>query len=342
MSDLSQLMQIAPGSAAYMMGQNQGNNVALDNLRQQELAQIIQKYQLDNQKSSAMNPLLVDHQRLQNQGLEAGLPGITADSMTKQQAAQKGAATLDTDIAATNSKNQETVDDNNYKHFVRTRDTMIQAAPLLSQTPAPLRAQVFLQHIKDAGMNTDAPGVQKMIKAVQDNPDAAPQFLTQYADMLGKQAILMNPTARVAEEGHRLTAGATVQSAKIHAEATKEAARIASEGRVQAARQRAEAVASLETSIAKGMPPERAAVAAKLKADQSETAEERIFWQRKADEYEALAVRLKGASHEGEPNLTTDANGNVSITPKTVQPALGGKQSKPKGTGTKDDPIVLK
>jgi hypothetical protein len=313
MSDLTSLMQMSPGMGGFYMGQNQANNTAMDQLKMRELADLVQQRALESQQKQQMNPLLQEHQRLQNQGLQAGLPGITAEAQTRQQAAQKGAATLQSGIEATNATNQKTVDDAKYEKLTKTRDVMLQAGPVLSQVPPPMRGAAFRQMIEQAGMNINNPQVQAILAQAQNNPEGFPQMIAQMAEQLGKQATMMNPAAQAS----KYTADAHERASKYgddkRFEAAKYTADKSEKARIRVAEIKNEA-ASMEQGIMNGkVPPDRAAVAAKLRADRATDPEEKAFWQQKAAEFERFSYNKAQAGREG----------SMQLTPKTIAPALG-------------------
>lgn len=100
MDDLSSLLKIAPTTAAGFMGINQARSEQMDDLKQQELADLIRQRAAEESRKAAMNPYALEKAQLDNAGLRAGLPGIVADSSLKGTNAAKAAGTLDSDIEA--------------------------------------------------------------------------------------------------------------------------------------------------------------------------------------------------------------------------------------------------
>lgn len=105
------------------LGQMFGDNSILGGQLAMQQMDIGQQNQRLNQvgalqdlfQNEQMNPLKVDHQRLQNQGLEAGLPGITADSSRKQDAAEISRSTLPQQKSAELSKLSTQINDDQLK-----------------------------------------------------------------------------------------------------------------------------------------------------------------------------------------------------------------------------------
>lgn len=333
MSDLSELTALSPGVGSYFIGQNQQSNLDTEAMRRSELAQLIQQQQQTYDQNSKLNPLLIEAQMLKNQGDQASLPGKVAQSEITQQTAKKGAATLDSDILAQQTKNQDEVNISKYNNMLRARDTMLQAGPMLQSVPEPLRAQAFMQHLKQNGINTDSPDIQQMIAAAQRDPTNFPTMVSQIADNLGKQAILLNPQARVQQEGHRLSAAATVQAANIHAGATEEAARITAGGRVDAARVRTEQANNLLQNMIMGkVNPDKAPAAAMAEAqrlDANGDTEGAQYWRDQVPILERYAYNLRNASKEGQTQVETGEDGKAKLTPKTINPVLGESTAKP-------------
>lgn len=100
MSDISQLMQVAPMVGAHYAGINQGQNEQMQQAKLQELLQMMESRQMEAQQKSAMHPLELESARLKNQTSQAQLPGISANSELLAQKAKFGRETIDGDIEA--------------------------------------------------------------------------------------------------------------------------------------------------------------------------------------------------------------------------------------------------
>ena len=115
-SGLETLFQnMGPAFASSMAGSREADSQYADMQTALKEAQALQaakqKYAYDEQN----NPLLMQHQSLQNQGLQAGLPGITADSSLKATNATKAAGTLSSDISKGISANETAIDEDKLK-----------------------------------------------------------------------------------------------------------------------------------------------------------------------------------------------------------------------------------
>ena len=190
MSDLTSLMQIAPVTGGYMVGQNQHQARGTEALRQQELAAIIAGKLQEAEHNQQMNPLRAQHLGLQNQGLERGLPGITADSVNKQVTADKAVATKASDIENTLGENKEKGEKRSVESVKRRQQLFAGAAAEIETTPPPLRLGVLHKYLKEAGAPDDK--IQLWMETAQKAGDKLPQLLNQYSAALGKQAALQS------------------------------------------------------------------------------------------------------------------------------------------------------
>lgn len=105
MNDLSQLFELNPYVASGFTGQREALSQGYDQLKNQELAQLIDSRMQDARFKADLHPLDVANKGLVNQGLEADLPGKRADSRIKATAAALGEGTLESDIQAKKTKN---------------------------------------------------------------------------------------------------------------------------------------------------------------------------------------------------------------------------------------------
>jgi hypothetical protein len=133
MSDLASLMQVAPISAAGMMGQQQQSSLQTAEAERQRLAELIQSLQIKNQFDQQNNPGLMEHQNLLNQSLRAKIPGEEADSRLKGTAADKAAGTLKSDIDVGNSNNDKTMEENKIKKMYTQAQGVYQAGVIAKQ-----------------------------------------------------------------------------------------------------------------------------------------------------------------------------------------------------------------
>jgi hypothetical protein len=193
MSDLSSLMQIAPTVGAGFIGRNQALEEDTTRLKQQELADIIAQRAAEAQQKSQMNPLMMEHQRLVNQGLEAGLPGLLAESRSKGYKADKEAATMDSDIQAVNAANADKIDEDKVKKVDRMRKFFTESSQVLKDTPVPARAAQMQNLMVGSGLDPNHPMAQALMGKLQANPDNFPEVMAQLNDRLGDLAAKANP-----------------------------------------------------------------------------------------------------------------------------------------------------
>lgn len=355
MADLNALLAMNPGAGSFMIGQQNQSDLATALAKQQEIQQLIQARQQQQAFEAQNQPGLFQHQQLVNQGLEQGLPGITADAVIKGQTARKGEATLDSDIEATKATNKGLVNKSNYEQYQRAEQVLLDAGPVLANTPPALRAQALRDHISNAGMNPDA-GQFRTIMNMDANQ--MPGAVNALAQAVGQQRLALDPQAQgtiasanihasAERDTAKTRAAAEVQSAGIHAEGAKAAATISSDGRMEVQRlkieQKLKSASDTLTLVKQGkIPPDRALLMAKSNYPDAATDQERQAWLDVATTAENV-IKLKAqAAGEGQPGLRTDDKGNVTgLTPKSVPSVSAGMGKKPTGTGTAADPIKL-
>jgi hypothetical protein len=109
-SGLETLFQnMGPAFASSLAGSREADAQYADMQTALSKAEEIQAAKQKFAYNEQNNPLLVQHQGLVNQGLQQGLPGITADSSLKTTNAAKAAGTLSSDIAKGNSANEKAI-----------------------------------------------------------------------------------------------------------------------------------------------------------------------------------------------------------------------------------------
>lgn len=331
MSDLAQMMQVAPGTASFFMGQNQANKVAEDRLKQRELADLIAQRAAEAQQKAQMNPLMLENQQLQNRGLQEGLGGITADSQMKRLKAERDAATQGSTIDATNFENADKVNKGKYEQFERGQKFMMQAGAQLAEAPPALRAGVFRQMIEQAGMNANAPHLQAMMLAAQRDPDALPKMAQAMAERLGKQALAMNPAAQASMYGHRLAAEASKYGDDKRLEGTKYSA----DERARTARAKTESkLKEADSTIARWkegkIPNDRLLSIAQYELTYAQTDEERKKWM-EAGIAAQNAMKYSGdVKNDGKNALGEDGN----IVQREAKPPITREEA-PKAGQTK-------
>lgn len=353
MADISALAQIAPEYAAFAGGQNQQQERLTNLLKQRELEQLIRSRQQETDFAAQNQPGNLRHQDLQNQGLEAGLPGIIATSRQKGTEADQHALDYSTsqqtqagNVAATNAENQGKVSKSSYEQYQRAESALLDAGPVLANTPPALRAQTLRDHLTSAGINPDAP----QFKAIM-GMDAThmPAAVNSLAKAVGAQRLQLDPQAQAHLQGAQIGANATIQHARISAGATIKASENAADSRLEVQRLKIqqklnEAQDILGKVKAGKVDPQRVLYMAATAFPEAQTQQEKDTWLAAVDAAET-AIRLKAqAGGEGGLNVGVGENKSVTLTPKTV-PSVADKlrasQGKSRGAGTAEDPVDL-
>ena len=220
-TDLASLMQVAPYAASGFIGQNVAMDQQSENLRQQELAQLIAQRTQEAQFAAQKQPLTLEQLRLGNQTTAAQLPGIIADSNFK-------AATNDSKIATEKAKNTRGLTDMVTTHFP-------DLANVLDSTPGVGRPKAFADWLDQQDLpDRVKQGFLQRYTGV--SPDQLPALLRADADRLMKanpEFIKANMERQSREKVANTQANASIQAARINSEGRLEAARLAQESRMQ-------------------------------------------------------------------------------------------------------------
>lgn len=238
-SGLETLFQnMGPAFASSMAGSREADSQFADMQTALKEAQALQDAQQKHAQNAQMNPLLVAHQSLQNQGLQAGLPGLWADSSSKVTKAATDNALMPSAIAKGISANETAVDEDKFKKMqaAQQRIQMWGAQFEGAQGPGAKEAvkQAMLQDI----------GESKQAHLLANLPaDQIPGALARMNERLVKQSgdymkALM--TAETSKDSH-------IQGARIAAEAS----RYATDSRERMAALRQGAQKSAEDDIIK-------------------------------------------------------------------------------------------
>ena len=223
-SGLETLFQnMGPAFASSMAGSREADSQYADMQTALKEAQALQDAKQKYAQNDQMNPLLVQHQSLQNQGLQAGLPGITADSSLKTTNAAKAAATLPSDISKGISANETAIDEDKFKKMqaAQQRVQMWGAQFEGAQGPGAKEAvkQAMLQDIgdsKQAALLARLPADQIPMALSKMNE----HIVTQSDKYM--QALM---TAQYAKESHiegaRITANALLEGKRLDINAGK-------------------------------------------------------------------------------------------------------------------------
>jgi preprotein translocase subunit SecA len=334
--DLGDMIKyFGPGVGGQWAGENEALSQKKQGLSNDHLAQQTLDLQQAYGQNEKMNPLLVDQRRLANQGLEAGLPGIAADSTLKGINATKAGATLQTDIAAGNDDNIHKMDENKMKKIKQVQDVFTASAPIIRQTPNWKRAEVLSKYLENAGVNPQSAQYQQFMQMADKDPDNLPTVMDKMADEMGAQLESASPVARSAKAVANINATSHEKVAAGNNAATIQAARISADSR-EAVASAKNKVSSIEDAVRSGkVTPDKAAVAYDLEAQTAPTQELKDYYKGQAYKMQQLAVALKDAGAPGKADL-----GALGVTPRQSVAPLKPPGA-PKGTGTKDDPIIL-
>lgn len=322
MSDLTSLMQHAPGSAAFMMGQNNRQSQQSEALKQQELRQLIAAKLQEMQQSQQMNPLKLDNQRLQNEGLSAELPGRVADSGIKQLSQQFTQATQPGAIESANSKASGAVDKEKYDKVNRFQQWAMEAGASLEQTPPVLRKQALMEKMQTSGINPENPMSQNLLKELGNkDPKEWPSYFMKLSDKLGQMTAQQNPAYRSSTENNvRDNSQREIESRRRESTSRYVADKNA-ETRLAAAKLKTIKDVKSSAEVAAKMGYEKAAVYSSFKAMEAETEEEKRMWEERAAAYQEAHLKGKREVAGGRPN--PEGMGIETVAPQT--PNLGPK-----------------
>lgn len=322
MSDLSSLMSIAPTTAAGMMGRNQAQSRQSEYLKQQELRQMIAAKLQEMQQSQQMNPLKLEQQTLQNQGLRAGLPGITADSQTKELGAQFTQATQPTAIDATNAKNTGVVDKEKYEKVNRFQQWAMEAGAALEQTPPILRKQTLMEKMKTSGINPENPMSQNLLKELgQKDPQEWPSYFMKLSDKLGQMTAQQNPAYRSATENSIRSDATSRRNADVSASTSRYVADKSAESRLAVARERGAAKGAGGSDFWSSYYKTRGALK-QYNALTSEAAKLMQGDEDDRDEAQKLLQMRQALRKEAEAELNMRRNPSA-INPEAIMPGAG-------------------
>lgn len=327
MADLSVLNTNAPLLASYFAGQNQGQDVQINQIKQQELAQIIQQRQQEAAFAAQKQPGDLQHQQLINAGLQ------TANS-TNDLKLDTDRQTQPSAIAATNSTNDKTVADNKLAQYQHAEQTLLEAGPVIANTPPALRAQVLRDHLIAAGMNPDAAQFKTVMAT---DPNQMPGAISSLAKAVGDQRLTLDTHARAEMYGADQRRAGEVQAANIHAGATRYAADQQLKGKEVTAAAKMKGN-DLLTKLKNGeISFEKAMGGAIANFQTADTEGDRNMWASIGNMIQSAQAAKAQGGHEGETSITPTPGGGAALTPRTAKPVF----NQPKGSGTKDDPIKL-
>lgn len=182
MADLASLYTVAPGTAAFMTGQQQSSDMATADSERQRLAQIVQQLQIANQQAQTMNPLLAQHQGLQNDTLSAALPGVQGNAASLAAQGSVDTALAPSRISTGISDNQTKMTENQAKQLSQIGNVFATFGDTLNNTPdLPGARQSKLQEFAHtSGLDSTPMGQQVLQQFAQVPGSQLPQVLKQF------------------------------------------------------------------------------------------------------------------------------------------------------------------
>ena len=305
MSDLASLLKYAPGSAGFMIGQNNGQARQSEYIKQQELKQLIAQRMSEEQRKQQMAPLDMQKAQLGIDGLRAGLPGIEADSLLKTLNSQFTQATQPQAIEAKKSAFDTQVDKD--KHDVAdrfqkwTRETVVS----LEGVPPPARKAALIERMQASKMNPNNPMAQRMLAELdQKDPATWPDYFMKMSDKLGKMAAQQNPAYRSSVENNQRDVAERRYATDVRSRDSRYQTDESNRVRLEIAKTKNMKDGQTASSIATKLGYEKAATYATFKAMEAETEEEKAMWEGKAQQFQEAHLRGKraGAGVVGRPD----------------------------------------
>jgi hypothetical protein len=322
MSDLNELFKVAPGTAAFMTGQNQRQATEEKALKQQQLMQIIADLQQKHQQSADLHPYEVESKSLANIGEQAKIPGYAADSSLKGTTAAKAAGTLSSDIAAGISNNEETVSKNKSARQTRLGNVFYSMGPELEGQPAAVRAAYALEKLQGLGMKPDDPFGQRFTKYLQNTPaEELPAKLTAIGRRMIEESEKyrgeMDKQTSVNTSHEKVAAGNNATSIRV--------AELNNEARLQIQRLKDQQGATMNALLKSRNYAGAAAVATAMAMSETDPAQKL-----KLEEYakmmaaQDLASKQAGATATGKID-TPELSGLPQVPTKNPMAGLGGE-----------------
>ena len=336
MSDLSELFKVAPLSAAFQTGQNQAQGRQTEGLRQQELQQLIESRLQKMKQDQLLNPLMVEHQGLQNENLRLGQPRLREEGIEAQLKNQITQGTLGSTIASTNAKNTGVVGAEGAKDAERMHEAMTEAAAMLEQVPPAMRMQTFQQLLQARGFTPQDPKVQGLLQVVgQQDANQLPQFFSKMSNQLGQLKMAQSPTAQQAitttgmNNKNTFDTHAADRQAQFKLEEMKQREQ---NNRAATKAQNAQGKATdILAKVRSGqVSPEKAAIQFETLADLEEDPQKEKIYRSLAAKAEQMVYQKPGAGKAGDAALIDGELGNrPSPKPVMGQPRGGNAPPAP-------------
>lgn len=326
--NLAQMMTQSPLVGSAMFGQREAMAQQQEEMKRQELAQTIAKMQQEYAHTQQMNPLKVENQGLQNRGLQAELPGKTADAQRRVLETEEFGRTSEGRVGATNSGNRLKMLGDGIKQGQMIDGVVTQALSEIESIPAPARMARLREIAMDHQVDVNNPQVQRILAAAAQNP----AILMQIKQKTAQRMAQMTPEYQrelMKEENAN----------KRNKETTNAQRYVADKGamsRIEVARAKTNSVKLhvLDAVRAGKLKANEVPAAYRAQAQSEKDPDVREWLLNEAGLAEQALLNRGNA--RAQPGITEDGK-IVKETPPNVY----DNKSKPKGTGTADDPIVL-
>ncbi len=194
-------------------------------LDQEQLRQQIQEYQLKNQQSQIMNPLLAQHQQGLNDTIQAQLPGVQGQSASQSAKGQVDTAGVGDNISEHHSKVMTQLDADQLTQMKAMGEKFSQAGAYLASIPSTTtpagntRILAAQQIAQQYGLHPDSPQYQSLMST---DPEKLPGVLQN----LGKQMSLSSGDFLQKRAMEQDRTKALIENSNTAADSREEVARI--------------------------------------------------------------------------------------------------------------------
>ncbi len=303
-------------SDAYNAGQQRD----LDQAKEQQL---IQQYQLQNQQSQIMTPLLAQHQQGLNDTLQAQLSGVQGQSASQLAKGQVDTAGVGDNISEHHSKVMTQLDADQLSQMKSMGEKFSQAGAYLASipsttTPAGNTRIIAAQQIaQQYGMQPDSPQYQSLMST---DPEKLPGVLQN----LGKQMSLSSGDFLQKRAMEQDRTKALMDNAKTAADSREEVARINHENDLK------KYGSKLSITLAQLSPEKRLGYLQSIKPDGSDPDQYAIWEGQMADM--AKMVNFANQSKAASLNPALVAGAEIPTNASNLQSYTN--QPNPAGTAT--------
>lgn len=318
---LSSQFTIGGGLAdAYNLGQQR-------DLDQDKERQLIQQYQLQNQQSQIMNPLLAQHQQGLNDTLQAQLPGVQGNSASLNAKGQVDSAGVEGNIAEHRYKVLTNLDADQLTQLKSMGEKFSQAGAYLASIPSTTtpagntRILAAQQIAQQYGMQSDSPQFQSLMAT---DPEKLPAVLQN----LGKQMTMSSGDFLQKRAMEQDRTQALMDNAKTAADSREEVARI------NHANDLKKYSSKLQISLAQLSPEKRLGYLQSIKPDGSDP-DQYAIWQDQMTDM-AKTVNFANQSKAASLNPALVAGADIPTNASNLQTYTN--QPNPQSTAVKAPP----